>query len=635
MPHPDHAKITAPLTLDNRHPEQNSLRWNPLFGTYVNISTAEKDLTCQIQEENLKAHQRALDKVMEREGELDPIFWRDRKTGLTNPRQPKIIPSKRPVSGDSGIIPAHAKDEVSELMSSEFNAEGEEGEFVVYEEEGDTENNENEKNGKNIKKKSRGFVKTGIDGLPLSPSKQKKEPISDHRNRDHVNVLLHDDMRESISNSETVTFDCTAKALRKRRDSNHIDHVKSLIHQIKNDNATYKECGEAPQRFKRFNKIGHLSRQGTVSSLLHIEDNAPLPPDRYVYDSHGNRHFISAVEEEKWKSQDRNCENVYNPQQYDNDNATVINNSYISKRQVKNVDPRVISSNTAEGFKPILFYDAPPTRKNEEVAAVVNRIPARGKSNRPGDSIAPIPTSRDSVSTTLSASNVNEGVSNTSDHVIFGGQNSANINEEHSAKHSYRKVMNNCKKDSSKDWYVHHEVKDSQPGAFNNRSSKSSFSYMKSVNAQGLEDARLMYEKSLDPNAIDNENLIGKFDRHDGINEVGGHDAINFQQEINTTKREEQVGQLDEKTGNMVGRYDRHDGILEVGGKDQVVIQDLGTEINIKNAEHNSNYVQRRPSWMDHEKNQVAFDLKQANYTPIATPRPAWFDHEACISKKE
>ena len=195
--------------------------------------------------------------------------------------------------------------------------------------------------------------------------------------------------------------------------------------------------------------------------------------------------------------------------------------------------------------------------------------------------------------------------------------------------------MNDCKKDSSKDWYVHHDIKDSQPGPCKNRSPKLSFSYMKSVNAQDLEDARLMYEKSLDPNAIESENLIGKFDRHDGITEVGGHDAINFQQEINTTIREEQVGHLDEKTGNMVGRYDRHDGILEVGGKDQVVIQDLGTEINLKNAEYNSNYVQTRPSWMDHEKNRVAFDLKQANHTPIATPRPAWFDHEACISKKE
>ena len=70
MPHPDHKSstnskvISAPLTLDNRHPDQKDLRWNPLFGTYVNISTAEKDLTCEIQEENLKAHYRAVDKVM-------------------------------------------------------------------------------------------------------------------------------------------------------------------------------------------------------------------------------------------------------------------------------------------------------------------------------------------------------------------------------------------------------------------------------------------------------------------------------------------------------------------------------------------------------------------------------------------
>ena len=70
MPHPNHTTqnnskvLSAPLTLDNRHPEQKGLRWNPLFGTYVNISTAEKDLTSEIQEENLKAHYRAVDKVM-------------------------------------------------------------------------------------------------------------------------------------------------------------------------------------------------------------------------------------------------------------------------------------------------------------------------------------------------------------------------------------------------------------------------------------------------------------------------------------------------------------------------------------------------------------------------------------------
>ena len=61
--------------------------------------------------------------------------------------------------------------------------------------------------------------------------------------------------------------------------------------------------------------------------------------------------------------------------------------------------------------------------------------------------------------------------------------------------------MNAWKKDSSRDWFGHH---DSEAQEIQSRPKAAS--YMKSVSSQDLEDARLMYEKSLDPNAIDDNN---------------------------------------------------------------------------------------------------------------------------------
>ncbi|TFJ83294.1 hypothetical protein NSK_005358 [Nannochloropsis salina CCMP1776] len=76
-------------------------RWNPILGGYVRAAHAEADMAEEIRERDVANFEKGMARVMVREGEYDPVFWRHR----LSKEEARYVPPRRgqqvvhPVSG--------------------------------------------------------------------------------------------------------------------------------------------------------------------------------------------------------------------------------------------------------------------------------------------------------------------------------------------------------------------------------------------------------------------------------------------------------------------------------------------------------------------------------------------------------